>query len=116
MSEQKEPVKIIKAVLAEQVEAGWKKPALAEHYGLPVSQMTQVLKDCGLKIRKFHAPKYVLVDEEPTDAGKTSVDFEGFDTVEGEDNLVAPQDEVQLDIVAEVASIHEENSTQNADW
>ena len=25
--------------------------------------MAQVLKDAGLKIRKFHAPKYQLVDD-----------------------------------------------------
>ena len=55
-------VKITKADLAAKVEEGWKKPQLAEHYGLPVAQMTKVLQSAGLKIRKFHAPKFELVD------------------------------------------------------
>ena len=56
-------VEIKKSILAQQVEDGWKRSALAEHYGLPEAQMAQVLKDAGLKIRKFHAPKYQLVDD-----------------------------------------------------
>lgn len=49
--------------LTTKVNEGWKKDALAEHYGLPVTQMTQLLKDAGLRIRKFHRPKYELVDD-----------------------------------------------------
>lgn len=60
MSEQ---VRIVRSTLEQQVQDGWKKDKLAEHYGLPMTQMTQVLKEAGLKIRKFHKPKYVLVDE-----------------------------------------------------
>lgn len=56
-------VEIKKSVLAQQVEEGWKRKALAEHYGLPETQMAQVLRNAGLKIRKFHAPKYQLVDD-----------------------------------------------------
>ena len=56
-------VEIKKSILAQQVEDGWKRKALAEHYGLPEAQMAQVLRDAGLKIRKFHAPKYQLVDD-----------------------------------------------------
>ena len=56
-------VEIKKSILAQQVEEGWKRAALAEHYGLPEAQMAQVLRDAGLKIRKFHAPKYQLVDD-----------------------------------------------------
>lgn len=56
-------VEIKKSVLTEQVNSGWKRKALAEHYGLPETQMAQVLKDAGLQIRKFHAPKYQLVDD-----------------------------------------------------
>ena len=56
-------VEIKKSILAQQVEEGWKRKALAEHYGLPEAQMAQVLKDAGLRIRKFHAPKYQLVDD-----------------------------------------------------
>ena len=56
-------VEIKKSVLSQQVQEGWKRKALAEHYGLPETQMAQVLKDAGLQIRKFHAPKYQLVDD-----------------------------------------------------
>ena len=56
-------VEIKKSVLAQQVQDGWKRSALAEHYGLPETQMAAVLKQAGLKIRKFHAPKYHLVDD-----------------------------------------------------
>lgn len=57
-------VKITKADLAAKVEEGWKKNKLAEHYGLPMAQMTKVLQSAGLKIRKFHAPKFELIDDE----------------------------------------------------
>lgn len=57
-------VKITKADLAAKVEEGWKKDKLAEHYGLPMAQMTKVLQAAGLKIRKFHAPKFELVEDE----------------------------------------------------
>ena len=56
-------VEIKKSVLVQQVQDGWKRKALAEHYGLPEAQMAQVLRDAGLQIRKFHAPKYQLVDD-----------------------------------------------------
>ena len=56
-------VEIKKSILAQQVQDGWKRKALAEHYGLPETQMAQVLRNAGLQIRKFHAPKYQLVDD-----------------------------------------------------
>ena len=56
-------IEIKKSILAQQVQDGWKRKALAEHYGLPEAQMAQVLRDAGLQIRKFHAPKYQLVDD-----------------------------------------------------
>jgi hypothetical protein len=49
--------------LKSKVNEGWKKQALADHYGLPMAQMTKLLQTAGLKIRKFHAPLYVLVDD-----------------------------------------------------
>ncbi len=55
-------VPIVRAVFAAQVQEGMKKDALAEHYGLPVSHITAILKELGLTIRKFHRPKYTLVD------------------------------------------------------
>ena len=57
-------VEIKKSILTQQVEEGWKRKALAEYYELPETQMAQVLKDAGLKIRKFHAPAFVLVTDD----------------------------------------------------
>ena len=60
----KETISINVATLTKQVEEGMKKAALAEYYGIPVSQMTAALKQAGLKIRKFHAPAFVLVTDD----------------------------------------------------
>lgn len=57
------PVRITKSDLIEKVEAGWKRDALAEHYGIPVTQMATALKQAGLRIRKFHKPKFELIDD-----------------------------------------------------
>lgn len=59
----KEPVKIVPSVLKEQVEKGMKKKELADYYNLPMTQMTKVLQQAKLKIRKFHEPKFVFVEE-----------------------------------------------------
>lgn len=58
-----------------KVDAGWKKQALAEHYGLPMAQMTKLLQAAGLKIRKFHAPLFVLVDDTTPTEGGISVEL-----------------------------------------
>jgi hypothetical protein len=57
------PVQIPISDLTAKVNAGWKKLALAAHYGIPVTQMTQALQGAGLRIRKFHHPKFQLVDD-----------------------------------------------------
>ena len=49
--------------LKSKVDEGWKKQALADYYGLPMTQMTKLLQTAGLKIRKFHAPLYELIDD-----------------------------------------------------
>jgi len=59
-------VEIKPSVLREQVEQGMKLDALAEYYGLPKSQMKKALQQLGLKIRRFHEPKFVIVSEEET--------------------------------------------------
>lgn len=63
--------------LKSKVDAGWKKQVLADHYGLPMAQMTKLLQTAGLKIRKFHAPLYVLVDD--TVVGTTENDTMGIE-------------------------------------
>ena len=74
------PIRITKEDLAQKVHEGWKKDALAQHYGLPVTQMTAALKQAGLTIRKFHKPKFVLIDE--TEQATQVVDIETFDDVD----------------------------------
>lgn len=58
-----EKIKISLSVLTQQVNQGMKKAQLAEYYGLKQSQMTKVLQSAGLKIRKFHAPVFELLDD-----------------------------------------------------
>lgn len=53
---------VSKAELTAMVDAGKKKDAIAEYYGLNVAQTTKLLKDCNLTIRKFHAPAFILID------------------------------------------------------
>ena len=86
-------VEIKLSVLTEQVNEGWKRATLAEHYGLPETQMAQVLRNAGLKIRKFHAPKYQLVDD--TEGETTEGIIEGNDVVVGEDVNVLQEDTQQ---------------------
>lgn len=63
-----QPKKIVKAELAALVEAGKKRKELCEIYGLSELQMASVLRQAGLKIRKFHEPKWLLVDEAEEEA------------------------------------------------
>ncbi len=60
------PVRITIEDLTQKVEEGWKKDALAEHYGLPMTQMGAALKQAGLRIRKFHKPKFELIGITPS--------------------------------------------------
>ena len=87
-------VEIKKSVLTQQVQDGWKRKALAEHYGLPETQMAQVLRDAGLQIRKFHAPKYQFVDDTNSEES-VEITNEGNDVVVGEDVNVLQEDTQQ---------------------
>ena len=95
-------IEIKKSVLAQQVEEGWKRKALAEHYGLPETQMAQVLRDAGLQIRKFHAPKYQLVDDTNSEES-VEITNEGNDVVVGEDVNVL-QEDTQQEVVTPVTT------------
>jgi hypothetical protein len=57
-------VKIVPSVLRAEIEEGMKLIPLAEKYNLPIVQMKAVLKQLGLQIRRFHLPKFIIVDEE----------------------------------------------------
>ena len=71
-----EKIQIRLSVLTEQIEAGWKLKPLAEHYGIPVTRMREVLKSADLRIRSFRGPQIELVDdtEEPTLTPSTIVE------------------------------------------
>ena len=73
-------VEIKPSVLREQVEQGMKLDTLAEYYGLPKSQMKKALQQLGLKIRRFHEPKFVIVSEEETTEShhNTNIDNVGY--------------------------------------
>ena len=89
-----EKVKISLSVLTQQVNQGMKKAELTEYYGLKAAQMTKVLQAAGLKIRKFHAPVFELLDD--TD-----------NTVEQEVAQTPDPIEEALDIVEEPALVFE---------
>ena len=92
-------VEIKKSVLAQQVQEGWKRKALADHYGLSEVQMADVLRKAGLKIRKFHAPKYQLVD----------------DTVDNTEEIGEDINVVSNEITEETVEVREEATTE-ANW
>jgi len=60
-----EKVQLKKSVLAQEIEDGNKIEYFLEKYGLPETQMRAALRQCGLKIRKFHEPKFEFVDDTP---------------------------------------------------
>lgn len=89
-------VKISLTTLKKQVEDGMKKSQLAEHYGMSELQVGKLLKQAGLKIRKFHKPAFELVNDELAPA-ITEVEFQPVvDVVEDEaltvKSDVAPED------------------------
>ncbi len=53
---------VSKAQLTAMVDSGSKKQEIAEYYGLNMAQTTNLLKSAGLKIRKFHAPAFIIVE------------------------------------------------------
>ena len=95
-------VEIKKSVLAQQVEEGWKRKALAEHYGIPETQMAEVLRKAGLKIRKFHAPKYQFIDD--TESETTEGIIEGTDIAVGEDVNVLQEENTQEEITTQATT------------
>ena len=95
-------VEIKKSVLTQQVQDGWKRKALAEHYEIPEMQMAQVLRRAGLKIRKFHAPKYLFVDD--TEGETTEGIIEGNDEVVGEDVNVLQEENTQEEITTQATT------------
>ena len=95
-------IQITEVDLRAKVEEGWKKKTLAEHYGLPVAQMTRVLKDLGLTIRKFPAPKYEIIRDTPVVEELQSMEVATGDMIEEmQDEMVADLPDVDFEEVQE---------------
>lgn len=96
------PLEIDVDVLKQQVDAGMKKDALAKHYGLPMTQMTKALQQAGLKIRKFHNAKFVLVSGK--DKAEDNAQPVATEEVAKEEPVVAEEavEEVTEDVINEV--------------
>lgn len=63
MSNTKEPIKITKTDLIEKINAGWKKPELALHYGVPVKRLGDIVKQAGLRFRSFKGETAIFIDD-----------------------------------------------------
>lgn len=96
-------VQIVPSILRTQVEQGMKLKELAEHYGLPVSQMKSALRQQGLTIRKFHLPKFVFVEE------NTEVEH----TITDEYISLNPELEEQGVTVEDIVTIEAEDSSED---
>ena len=111
-----QPVSIDITVLTEQVNKGMKKAELAEFYGIPVTQMTSALKQAGLKIRKFHHPKFVLVNNNNTVEDTVNTvkeeDSKKDDVIVGD--LFSQSEEVQEEPVATQEA--EETTSNSVSW
>ena len=60
----------------EKVEAGYKKPALAEYFGIPVLRVTQYLQQLELRIKATKKGGSILVmDLEEENPNQTQIEF-----------------------------------------
>lgn len=109
-----QPVSIDITVLTEQVNKGMKKAELAEFYGIPVTQMTSALKQAGLKIRKFHHPKFVLVNNTTENVGDTAKEEVSKEEELVVGDLFSQSEEVQEEPV--VTQEAEETTSNSVSW
>ena len=63
----KTQVEISITKLTSQVNDGMRKKEISEYYNIPEFQVGKMLKQAGLKIRKIHAPAFVLVNDKVSD-------------------------------------------------
>lgn len=111
-------IQIKKSVLAQQVEQGMKKDELATHYGVKVSEMTRILKQANLKIRKFHLPTYQFIDDTAIEVVETQeVTEEAIaETVETAEAVEVPEEEVvETQVVAEEVKVAT-TANNSQDW
>lgn len=102
-------VKISLTTLKKQVEDGMKKSQLAEHYGMSELQVGKLLKQAGLKIRKFHKPAFELVNDEVEFQPVVDVVEDEALTVKSdvapEDLFASSPDETEESIIFEDSSV-----------
>lgn len=67
-----EAVKISKKELTEYVDSGAKIGQIMTKYGLNKPQSRKLLKEAGLKLRKFHYAKYELTEDNTNVSTTTS--------------------------------------------
>ena len=90
-------------IVAEQVRIGWKKDQFAKHYDMPITQVTNMLKALGLKIRKFHKPAFVI--------GGVGM---GTSTVGATTQQTAEEVTETQETVEEVAEVNQENNNSES--
>lgn len=78
--------------LKQKINAGWKKEQLSIHYGLPQAQITRVLQQTGLQIRKFHRPKFELIMDDAIEIAPEVSNTEVSNEVEDIVPDMAPDD------------------------
>jgi len=95
--------------LTEKVNEGWKKQQLVQHYGVSFASMGKILKEAGLRIRKFHKPKYVLVN----DLSNTGED----EIIEEETDIFEPIEVVEKEVDTS-DNLHqmENNEVETSKW
>lgn len=105
-------VTIVPSVLRQQVEEGWKLKPLAEHYGLPASQMKKALQAQGLTIRKFHNPKFVFAEEATEQEVEAQEVTDINETLETENSV----EEVVEAPIEETTATEQPTVSQMGDW
>lgn len=103
-------------IVAEQVRIGWKKDQFAKHYDMPMTQVTNMLKALGLKIRKFHKPAFVIggsiaTTDVPQQNTETQETVEEVNQENNNSEFVQEQTEQDLETPGE-EQVTEETETQ----
>lgn len=106
-------------IVAEQVRIGWKKDQFAKHYDMPMTQVTNMLKALGLKIRKFHKPAFVIggsiattdVPQQNTETQETVEEVAEVNQENNNSEFVQEQTEQDLETPGE-EQVAEETETQ----
>lgn len=105
-----EVVKIIPSVIRQQIDEGMKMDDLANHYKLPKSQIKRILQTLGLQIRKFHRPKFEIVQEEEITGN--IMDTSNLDNTDIQDIVEEALDEQELTTADEVVTNDDSHNSE----